>query len=443
MENTGVITLIHGHILTMDSQSNYYSDGMIVIRNKRIDYVGPFDPMKVSGNVFDAADKLILPGLINTHAHSGSALFRSLADDLFLMDWLENYMWPAERFQTKESAYIAAALTHLEFLQNGITTNADMWYFPESVAQAVLESGLRTFICSTIFTKGSPESKDTLRVAADFVEKYKGRSEETRIYPAYGPHAIYTCSQETLREVAELAKRDHVLIHTHISETSGEQKACLERLGMTPSQAMKDVGIFENHVLAAHCIYLSEEDCEIFQENRAAISYNPVSNLKLCSGILPLEKMLNDGICVSIGTDGPQSNNSLDLLRDLKMGSLIQKNELKNPRFLPAEKALRMATIDGAKALGMEKEIGSLEVGKRADIITLDTNRAVMIPLLDEKPASLYSQVVYAASGSNVCDVFVDGECLMKNRQELRVDRQYISKKAQEIARNSIQKNGL
>ncbi|HNY95113.1 MAG TPA: amidohydrolase family protein, partial [Flexilinea sp.] len=149
MENTGVITLIHGHILTMNSTSDYYSDGMIVIRNKRIDYVGPFDPMKVSGNVFDATDKLILPGLINTHAHSGSALFRSLADDLFLMDWLENYMWPAERFQTKESAYIAAALTHLEFLQNGITTNADMWYFPESVAQAVLESGLRTFICST------------------------------------------------------------------------------------------------------------------------------------------------------------------------------------------------------------------------------------------------------------------------------------------------------
>ncbi len=443
MENTGVITLIHGHILTMNSTSDYYSDGMIVIRNKRIDYIGPFDPMKVSGNVFDATDKLILPGLINTHAHSGSALFRSLADDLFLMDWLENYMWPAERFQTKESAYIAAALTHLEFLQNGITTNADMWYFPESVAQAVLESGLRTFICSTIFTKGSPESKDTLGVAADFVEKYKGRSEETRIYPAYGPHAIYTCSQETLREVAELAKRDHVLIHTHISETSGEQKTCLERLGMTPSQAMKDVGIFENHVLAAHCIYLSEEDCEIFRKSQAAISYNPVSNLKLCSGILPLEKMLDNDICVSIGTDGPQSNNSLDLLRDLKMGSLIQKNELKNPRFLPAEKALRMATIDGAKALGMEKEIGSLEAGKRADIITLDTNRAVMIPLLDERPASLYSQVVYAASGSNVCDVFVDGECLMKNRQELRVDRQYISKTAQEIAKSSIKKNGL
>jgi len=302
---------------------------------------------------------------------------------------------------------------------------------------------LRTFICSTIFTKGSRESKDTLGVAANFVEKYKGRSEETRIYPAYGPHAIYTCSQETLREVAELAKRDHVLIHTHISETSGEQKVCFERLGMTPSQAMKDVGIFENHVLAAHCIYLSEEDREIFRENHAAISYNPVSNLKLCSGILPLEKMLNNDICVSIGTDGPQSNNSLDLLRDLKIGSLIQKNELKNPRFLPAEKALRMATIDGAKALGMEKEIGSLEAGKRADIITLDTNRAVMIPLLDEKPTSLYSQVVYAASGSNVCDVFVDGECLMKNRQELRVDRQYISKTAQEIAKSSIKKNRL
>lgn len=443
MKPSKSFTLIHGIVLTMDNSGSYYPDGMLSIEGKRIICVGPFDETRVIGPIIDMTGKLIMPGLVNTHAHSGSALFRSLADDLFLMDWLQNYMWPAEKFQTEESAYIASALTHLEFLQNGITTNADMWYFPNSVARAVLESGLRTLICPTVFTNGSPETEDTLKVAADFVEKYKDKTEETRIYPAYGPHAIYTCSQETLRQIADLASRDNVLVHTHISETPAEQSICFERLGMTPTQAMENVGIFENHVLAAHCIYLSDTDCEIFRRNKAAISYNPVSNLKLCSGILPLDKMFDNGICVSIGTDGPQSNNSLDLLRDLKMGSLIQKNRLNNPRFFPAEQAVRVATIDGARALGLEKEIGSLEVGKRADIITLDTEQASMVPLLGEKPQSLYAQVVYAASGTNVSDVFVDGECLLRNRAEQRVNRKDILTQAQEMASFCLKENGL
>ncbi|MHC1770656.1 MAG: amidohydrolase family protein [Flexilinea sp.] len=443
MKTSESFSIIHGHVLTMDNDNSYYPDGMVSIQGKRIKYVGPFDETKTTGTIIDMTGKLVLPGLVNTHAHSGSALFRSLADDLFLMDWLQNYMWPAEKLQTEESAYIASALTHLEFLQNGITTNADMWYFPNGVARAVLESGLRTLICTTVFTNGSPETADTLKVAADFVEKYKDRTEETRIYPAYGPHAIYTCSQDTLRQIADLAKRDNVLIHTHISETPGEQPNCIERLGMTPTQAMENVGIFENHVLAAHCIYLSDADCEIFRKNKAAISYNPVSNLKLCSGIIPLEKMFKYDIRVSIGTDGPQSNNSLDLLRDLKIGSLIQKNRLNDPRFFPAEQAVRMATIDGAKALGLEKEIGSLEVGKRADIITLDSERAAMVPLLSERPQSLYAQVVYAASGANVSDVFVDGECLLRNRMEQRVNHKDILTQAQDMASFFVKRNGL
>jgi 5-methylthioadenosine/S-adenosylhomocysteine deaminase len=350
------------------------------------------------------------------------------------MEWLEEHMWPAERLQTADTAYIAAALTHLEFLESGITANADMWIFPDSTAKAALESGLRTFVCATVFSRPSTESQEPIKSAEDFVQRWKGREEETRVYPAYGPHAVYSCSQPTLSKVAELAKRDNVLIHTHISETEGENRDCFLRLGMSPTRAMMEVGIFESRVLAAHCVYTDEEDLGIFNDHDASISYNPISNLKLCSGILPLDKAYKANVRVSIGTDGPQSNNSLDLLRDLKTGTLIQKERLRDPTFLPAKQALRMATIDGAASLGMENEIGSLEGGKRADIVALGLDRANMFPMRPDDPDCVYSQIVYSASGANVTDVFVDGERLLKDRVPIRVDKEAILRHAEEAS---------
>jgi 5-methylthioadenosine/S-adenosylhomocysteine deaminase len=290
-----------------------------------------------------------------------------------------------------------------------------MWIFPDSTARAAMELGLRTFVCATVFSRPSTESAEPIKAAEDFVHRWKGREEETRIYPAYGPHAIYSCSRETLSEVAELAKRDNVLIHTHISETEGENRDCAARLGMSPTRAMAEAGIFENRVLAAHCVYADEEDLEIFKKHDASISYNQISNLKLCSGVLPLDQAYKANVRVSIGTDGPQSNNSLDILRDLKTGTLIQKERLRDPTFLPAMQALRMATIEGAASLGMEKEIGSLEKGKRADITVLGLDRANMFPMRQDDPGCVYSQIVYSASGANVTDVFVDGECLLRD----------------------------
>ena len=423
-------TLINAVILTMEADHPVFSDGMLSIQDDRISFIGKNGSAEPEGEIIDCSGKLLMPGLVNTHAHSGSALFRSIADDLFLMEWLENYMWPIEKFQSAEISRIATSLCHLEFLKNGITTNADMWIYGRSTAQAALESGLRSVICPTVFSRPSTETKDPLEAAENFIEEYHGKEKSTRIYPGISPHAIYTCSMETLREIADFARRHRILIHTHISETKTENTDCMARLGMTPTEAMLDAGIFDSHVLAAHCVHMTDHDWEIFRAHNAAVSYNPVSNLKLCSGIMDLGKALEKGVCVSIGTDGPQSNNSLDLLRDLKTGSLIQKNHREDPTFFPAEQAIRMATIEGARALGLKDEIGSLKQGKKADIIALDLNAPEMVPAHPENPENLYSLIVYAASGRDVTDVFVDGEHLLKNCVPVRIDTGSLYKEA-------------
>ena len=415
-------TLKNAVILTMESDCPVISDGMIVINDDRISFIGENGKTEPEGEVIDCTGKLLMPGLVNTHAHSGSTLFRSIADDLFLMDWLENYMWKIEKFQSAEFSRIASSLCHLEFLKNGITTHADMWIYGRSTADAALESGLRSVICPTVFSRPSTESKDPLETAITFIEDFIGKENETRIYPGIGPHAIYSCTMETLRAAADFARKHNILIHTHISETKTENTDCSERLGMTPTEAMLDAGIFENKVLAAHCVHMTDNDWKIFREHDAAVSYNPVSNLKLCSGIMDLGKAFENKIIVSIGTDGPQSNNSLDLLRDLKTGSLIQKNHREDPTFFPAGNAIRMATIEGARALGLEMEIGSLKSGKKADIIALNLNEPEMIPAHPESADNLYSLIVYAASGRNVTDVWVDGEQLLKDRVPTRID---------------------
>lgn len=434
---------VHGTIVTMDSEKNIFTDGFFEVANGKIINIGENPSRYDDREVIDLSGKIVLPGLINTHAHSGSALFRGYGDDKFLMDWLNNYMWPFEKHQNPENAYAASALTHLEFLQNGITTNADMWYFPESIAEAARESGLRTVICTTIFSNGSPESDDTLKIANDFIEKYSDQEMNPRIIPAFGPHAIYTCSLETLKEVSHLAKKRNTLVHTHISETMDEQNECYARLAMSPTQALESVGLLENRVLAAHCIYLTKTDLEIFRQRKVSISYNPVSNLKLCSGVMPLKDAMGHGINISIGTDGPQSNNSLDLLRDLKIGSLIQKNALADPEFFPAVQAVEMATINGAKALGLDDKIGSLEIGKQADFICLSLERANLYPFITDYPDSVYSQIVYSASGANISDVYVDGTCLLLDGEIKKVDPGRIVGQAQKYAREYLMKRGM
>ena len=436
-------TLIHGVVLPIDGKETIFQDGMIVLKDDRIVYIGPADPDKATGEVISCSGKLLMPGFVNTHAHSGSTLFRSIADDHFLMDWLENYMWPIEKVQTAEYSQLATALCHLEFLRNGITTHADMWIYGKWTARAALESGLRSVICPTVFSRPSTETPDPLAASMAFVEEYLGRENETRIYPGIAPHAVYSCTPETLREVADFAKKHRVLIHTHISETKKENVDCLAAHGCTPTELMLDAGIFESHVLAAHCVHMSDHDWQIMRDHKAAVSYNPVSNLKLCSGIMDLDAAFRNDVCVSIGTDGPQSNNSLDLLRDLKTGSLIQKNNRMDPTFFPAEKAVEMITIEGARALGLEHEIGSLEIGKKADIIALDLNEPEFVPAHCGSYGNIWSLIVYAAAGRNVTDVFVDGECLLKDRVPQRIDVDHLIRESQRISSVMLKEAGF
>ncbi len=424
-------TLINCTILTVNEKDDYYSDGCIILKNNFIHEIGNSKDINPLGQIIDMNKKLVMPGLINTHAHSPASLFRGLGDDLFLEEWLRDYMWPAEENLTADLAYSGAALSYLEFLHNGMTTNVDMWYFTSSVAKAVERIGLRGFIAAGISTDGSIESFDSLESSVEFIEKYIGKEASTRVYPCIGPHDAYSCSRELLKRASTIASKYGILTHIHLSETSRAHEETKKLWKITPAEYMEQCGIFEHPVLAAHCIFLEESDMHLFKEKGVSISYNPVSNLKLCDGIMPLKRLQEHGIKIGLGVDGAQSNNSLDLLSDIKTGSLIQKMAENDPTFFPAREAIRMITIEGAKTIGMQDKIGSLEVGKLADVIALDLNSCNLSPCYTNKIEQLYSHIIYSATGKNVSDVWVDGEHLLKDKQAIRVNKSEVISEAQ------------
>lgn len=438
-----IFSLVNCTILTMDQEDNYYASGTIVVEDGRISDIGHGSDTEPRGKVIDMNNKIVLPGFVNTHTHSPSPLFRGVADDLSLMDWLKKALWPAEKNMTGEIAYWGTSLSCLEFLQSGVTTFADQYFFSGYVAKAVQDSGIRGFIAPSVFTDGSPETSDTVQAAVDFIEKYKGKEDQTLVYPCIGPHAPYSCSDEVLKTVVNIADSNNLLIHTHISETMDENIEIYKSKGLTPTQYLDSVGVLDGRVLAAHCIHLNAKDMEILKEKKVRVSYNPVSNLKLVSGIMPMKELLDRGILVSIGTDGAQSNNSLDLLRDLKTGVLIQKQHNNDATFISAKEALKIITINGAKALDMEHEIGSLEKGKKADIIALDIKETNINPLHRSSVNNIYSAVVYSADGSDVSDVIVNGRMLMKDRELLSIDKEEIIYQSHKWSEVILKKAGL
>ncbi len=438
-----ILSLVNCTILTMDEGENYYATGTIVIEDGRIAAIGDSNTVTPRGKLLDMRNKIVLPGLINTHTHSASPLFRGAADDLSLMDWLKKALWPAEKNMTGEMAYWGTALTCLESLQSGVTTFADQYFFSDYVGEAVIKSGLRGFIAPSIFTNGSPETMDTVQAAVDFIEKYKGKEDKTLLYPCIGPHAPYSCADETLRTAAALAKQYDIVLHTHISETMDENMQIYGETGLTPTQYLNSMGVLDVKVLAAHCIHLNSKDIDILADKNVRVTYNPISNLKLVSGIMPYKELQDKGVVVSIGTDGAQSNNSLDLLKDLKTGVLIQKQKYNDATFIPAKEALKMATINGAKALGMEAEIGSLQIGKKADIISIDAESANINPLHRCSVNNIYSAVVYSAVGSDVSDVIINGRILMKDRIVLNVDKKEVIRESHKMSEALLKKAGL
>ena len=378
--------------------------------------------------IIDAKDKILLPGFVNTHTHLSMALFRGLADDLSLDEWLNDNIWPMEANLNEYYCYIGALLGAVELIKSGITTFSDMYFYMEDVAKAVEESGIRAVLSYGMIDFGDEEKRKAEIEKNMNLFKNCHNTADGRIKVFFGPHSPYTASEELLKEVRKLADENNIKIHIHVSETQKEIDDVSAEKGLRPFEYLDSIGFLGPDVLCAHCVWLSDEEIEIIKKHDVKISHNPCSNMKLASGIAPVKKLLDNDICVAIGTDGASSNNNLDIIEELKTASLLQKVSTLDPEALNSDEALAMGTIEGAKALGLDDEIGTIEVGKKADLILIDTNNANMIP----DSSKLSSNIIYAANGFNVDTTICNGQILMENRQLTTLDEQDIYKKAKE-----------
>lgn len=422
------------YVVTMDPARHIIEDGAVAIRGDRILAAGPRAEI---GRRFEAAHRLdrpaalIAPGLINTHAHAPMSLFRGVADDLRLQDWLEKYIFPVEaRNVTPDFVRWGTRLACLEMLLSGTTTYADMYYFEDVVAEATREAGLRGVLGETIIGFPVPDFKtpaDALRFTERFIERFHG---DPLITPTVAPHALYTNSEETLRAARALANRYGVPLIIHIAETKKERDDAMAKFKKSPVAALEAMGFFEGRTLAAHNVWVDEADLAVYKRRGVGLAHCPSSNMKLASGVAPVTRMLALGLAVGLGTDGPAgSNNDFNLMEEMDLAAKLQKVTTGDPRALNATQAVEMATILGARALGMEKEIGSIEPGKRADLITIRLDRPNAVPLY-----SAVSQMVFALKGADVRDVMVNGKLLLEDRRPLTLDPAQIFAKAEEFA---------
>ena len=376
--------------------------------------------------IIDAEGKILLPGLINTHTHLSMTLFRGLADDLSLDSWLNDHIWPMEANLNGDYCYIGALLGAVELIKSGTTTFSDMYFYMEDVARAVEDAGIRAVLSYGMIDFGDAEKREAeIEENLQLFKSCNGMA-DGRIKVFFGPHSPYTASEDLLIKVRELADEYNMGIHIHVSETEKEINDSLDEKGLKPFEYLEKIGFLGPDVVAAHCVWLSDEEIEIIKKHDVKVSHNPCSNMKLASGIAPVSKLIENDICVSIGTDGASSNNNLDLIEELKTASLLQKVSTLDPKVLTSDEAITMATIKGAEALGLENEIGSIEVGKKADIILIDTNSANMVP----DSSSLSSNVIYSANGSNVDTTICNGKILMENKKLTVLDEQEIYDKA-------------
>ena len=423
------------YVVTMDPERRVIENGAIAIRSERILAVGSKSEIErryQARQHLDRPDAILAPGLIDTHTHAAMSLFRGIADDLRLQDWLEHYIFPAEaRNVTPEFVRWGTRLGCLEMLLSGTTTYTDMYYFEDVVAEATKEAGMRGVLGETIIGFPSPDAK-TPNDALAFTDRYLSRFHgDPLIVPAVAPHAIYTNSDETLKACRALANRHDAPLVIHLSETKHENDECMAKRHATPTQALDALGVFNGRTIAAHAVWVDEADLAILKSRGVGIAHCPSSNMKLASGIAPVTRMLELDLAVGLGPDGPAgSNNDFNMFEEMDLAAKLQKVTTGDPRSLPAAAAVEMATIRGARALGMEKEIGSLESGKRADLISIRLDRPNAVPLYN-----VYSQMVYALKGSDVEDVMVNGKLLVKDAQPLTLNAAQIEAKAMEYRR--------
>lgn len=428
------ILIKNGTILTMDPLNSIINNGIIGINGDTINFVGEgFGDDIDSENTIDACEGLILPGLINGHTHAAMALFRGLADDLPLMEWLNNYIFPVEGRMNAESVYLGTLLACSEMILSGTTTFCDMYLFEEEVASAAKASGMRCLVGEVLYDFDSPNYgpvENGLRYTESLIERWKN---DPLVKIAVEPHTPYTCSPELLLATNELATKYNVPLIIHLSETETELSVIKERYGKSPVEHLETLGVLGPNLIADHCVHLNDREIELLSENNVRIIHNPESNMKLASGIAPVPQMVEKGITVGLGTDGCASNNNLDLFAEMDTAAKLHKIDAMDTTVMDALTVLRMATIDGAKALGMESKVGSIEKDKKADLIIVDINKPHLTPIYNP-----YSHLVYSAGGADVSHSIVNGRIVMDERKLLLLDIDEIIEEAQRKSREII-----
>ncbi len=426
-------------VLTMDKDFHIYDPGAVAISDDSILAVGSENTLLNEYDaveVIDCNNRILMPGLINAHTHVPMTLLRGLADDLRLDVWLMGYMMPVEReFVSPEFVRLGTKLACAESIRSGVTTFVDMYYFESDIAEATADAGLRAICSQSVLKFPTPDAtyfEESLAAAEEFIKAWK---DHPLIVPSIGPHAPYTCTDEILRACSELAQKYDVPLHIHIAETAGEVEAIRQAEGMPVVPYVKKRNIFDAKVIAAHCVHIDQGEMRTIEHAGAGIAHNPSSNLKLASGFADVKRMLELNVNVGIGTDGPASNNDLDMLEEIRLASMVAKAVSGDPTALPARQTLAMATSLGAKAVHIDHLTGSLEAGKRADLILIEIDELHNSPRFKRDPEGVYSQIIYAAKSTDVKDVMVNGQWLMRDRKLLTLDEKALIQEAQDYAK--------
>jgi len=423
------LVLTHGTVVTMDTQRRVLEDSAVAVSGEVIVAIGASNEIGAAYDarkVIDAHGALIMPGLINAHTHMAMSFFRGLAEDRALQDWLQKFIFPAEaKNVTPDFVTWATKLSLLEMVRGGTTTVADMYYFEEEVAQALKEAGMRGILGETIIGFPAPDNK-TAEAAFGYTEEFLAHwKNDSLITAAVAPHSIYTCSEKLLKDAAALARAYHAPILIHLAEAPYEMEVSRHEHGSSSVQYLARIGVLGPDVLGAHCVWRDQADIKTLAHYETGCSYNPSSNMKSAAGIMPAPEMLAAGVPVGIGSDGAASNNDQDMFREMDLAAKLQKFARMDPTALPAEQTVAMATITGAHALHIEKQTGSLEVGKKGDIIVVDTSAPHATPLYN-----VYAQLVYALKDLDVRTSIINGRLVLEDRKFLTLDETSILAKA-------------
>lgn len=432
---TSVDFIVRGdYAVTLDEAQPVIEDGAVVVDDGMIVAVGEHKQIASryrSRQVLAGQGRVVMPGLVNGHSHAAMSLLRGIADDIELLEWLTKYIFPAEvRFVDAEFVRVGTELACWEMIRGGTTTFLDMYYFPDSVARAVESCGLRALVAPSVIDQKSPDAangEESLRLAAEFVKRWKGRN--NRIIPMIGAHSVYTVKPEQLRQVRARARELGVPVSIHLAESRYEIEYSRKHYDRTPVELLEELGFLDGSTVGAHVIYPEEDEIAILARRRVGAIHCPSSNMKISSGVAPVTRMLRAGVPVGIGTDGPATNNDLDLWEEMRLAAFLQKVSTMDPKVLPAPTALRMATLGGAEAIGLGDQIGALTAGRRADLIQVSLADPQFTPLYD-----VVSHLVYVADGQDVVTVIVDGKLLMRDGRILSVDERRVRAEAEAIA---------